>query len=249
VADYGIEPLCDDLLGLLDETGHDQAVFVGHDWGALIVWDLARLHPERVQAVVGVSVPQLAWPVRPTDAFRMVYGEHFFYILYFQEVGPAEAELGRDTHETMGRMLWGASGDAHTDEVPEPRPAAGTGFLEIMPARPAILPAWLTEADIDHYAAEFDHSGFFGPLSYYRNLDANYERTKDLAVDRIAMPSFFITGEHDIVGRMDPTGIDRMRATLPDFRGAAVIPGVGHWTQQEAPEAFNAALLGFLGQL
>ncbi len=80
----------------VDETGHDQAVFVGHDWGALIVWDLARLHPERVRAVAGVSVPFTFWPARPTEFLRAVMGDRFFYILYFQEVGPAERELEAD---------------------------------------------------------------------------------------------------------------------------------------------------------
>jgi len=101
VSAYGIEQLTADLIGLLDETGHEQGVFVGHDWGALIVWELARLYPERVKAVVGVSVPFVAWPGRPTDLMRMMYGDRFFYILYFQQVGPPEAELGANTRATM----------------------------------------------------------------------------------------------------------------------------------------------------
>ena len=102
VAAYGIDALCDDLLGLVDETGHDQAVFVGHDWGALIVWDLARLHPERVRAVAGVSVPFTFWPARPTEFLRAVMGDRFFYILYFQEVGPAErGARGRPAHHAV----------------------------------------------------------------------------------------------------------------------------------------------------
>src|SRR5215217_2165084 len=91
VTDYGIRQLTGDLIALVDEAGKDDAVFVGHDWGALIVWEAARLHPERVRAVMGVSVPAVVWPGRPTDLFRMVYQDNFFYMLYFQTVGPAEA--------------------------------------------------------------------------------------------------------------------------------------------------------------
>ncbi len=249
VAAYGIESLCDDLIGLLDETGHEQGVFVGHDWGALIVWELARLHPERVKAVVGVSVPFVEWPGRPTELMKMIYGDRFFYILYFQEVGPAEAELGADPHRTMSRILYGASGDGFRGVPAEMPPKEGTGFLDMMVDPPDPLPAWLTADDIDAYARQFARSGFFGPVSYYRNLDANYEVVKDLPASRLTMPSYFIGGDRDGVVMMDPGGVDRMKATLPDFRGATVLPGVGHWTQQEAPEAFNAALLGFLATL
>ena len=84
IAAYGIGHLTGDLLGLLDHFGKHDAVFVGHDWGALIVWDLARLHPQRVRSVVGVSVPFVQWPAPPTQLMKMLYGDRFFYILYFQ---------------------------------------------------------------------------------------------------------------------------------------------------------------------
>ncbi len=90
VTAYGIDHLTGDLIALVDEAGAEQAVFVGHDWGALIVWDLARLHPERVKAVVGVSVPFVQWPAPPTSLLRAAAGDRFFYMLYFQPVGPAE---------------------------------------------------------------------------------------------------------------------------------------------------------------
>jgi pimeloyl-ACP methyl ester carboxylesterase len=246
VSAYGIEQLTGDLLGLLDQTGHEQGVFVGHDWGALIVWEVARLHPERVKAVVGVSVPFVQWPGRPTDLMRMVYGDRFFYILYFQQMGKAEAELEADTYRTMAKILWAASGNGFGGPPPELPPMVGTGFLTHMPDPPDPLPAWMTKDDIEHYARQFDHSGFFGPISYYRNLDANFEVLKDLPADRVSMPSAFIGGEKDPVLVMDPMGLERMATLLPGFRGATIIPGAGHWTQQERPAEFNDALLGFL---
>ena len=247
---YGIDQLCDDLLGLLDDSGQSQAVFVGHDWGALITWEMARLHPDRVRAVVGVSVPFVQWPAPPTQLFTMLYGDKFFYMSYFQQVGPAEAELGADPRRTMARVLWSASGDGFDPDVLRPdRPAAGTGFLDGMSDPPRPLPAWLTDADIDHYAEEFRHSGFFGPVSYYRNLDANYERVKDIPVSRLSMPSYFIGGSKDPVIAIDGSGLARMRAALPNYRGDTIIEGAGHWTQQEKANEFNDALLGFLATL
>jgi len=99
------------------------------------------------------------------------------------------------------------------------------------------------------YAAEFGHSGFFGPVSWYRNLDANAAVVAGMGADRLSMPSYFITGDVDVVRLMDPTGPERMRASLPDYRGDTIIPGAGHWVQQETPAAFNAALLTFLATL
>ena len=251
VADYGIRQLCEDLLGLLDDIGEERAVFVGHDWGALIVWDLATLYPDRVEAVVGVSVPFFRPPIPPTQLFEAVSGGNFFYILYFQEVGPAERELEADPYDTMAKVLWSVSGDAIGEHPapPSPQPRDGTGFLTSMSRPPAELPGWLTRADLDRYGAQFTQSGFFGPVSYYRNLDANWALTHELPPP--AMPSYFIGGQRDpvlsMVPGMDPTAA--MADLLPGYRGATLIPGAGHWTQQEKPEAFNQALLGFLGGL
>ncbi len=201
-------------------------MFVGHDWGALIVWDLIRLHPERVRGVVGVSVPFVNWPAPPTQLFRQTFGDNFFYILYFQEVGPAERELGADARRTMHNVLWSASA-AGADRERELRPAAGTGFLDVMGEWPAELPPWLSAEDLDRYTAAFETSGFFGPVSYYRNLDADYERVKDISPSTLTMPSFFIGGLLDMVIALDPSGIDRMPRPAPRLPGRRADPRRG----------------------
>jgi pimeloyl-ACP methyl ester carboxylesterase len=253
VADYGMDQLTSDLIGLVDDVGREQAVFVGHDWGAFIVWDLARLHPERTRAVVGVSVPFTNWPMKPTELFKMLVGDRFFYMVYFQTVGPAEEELEADPYRTMRNTLYGASGDAFDAMMARSAgpqaPAEGSGWFTMMPEAPAELPAWLTEEDLNHYAAEFAHSGFFGPISYYRNLDANFDRMASVPTTNITMPAWFITGDRDFVGVRNKAAIDAMPSLLPGYRGMSVIDGAGHWTQQEKPHEFNEALLGFLKTL
>ena len=248
---YRVDRLTADLAALLDDVGADDAVFVGHDWGALVVWHMAQLHPERVRAVVGVSVPYTAWPAKPTDLMKAMWGDRFFYILYFQPVGPAEAELEADVRRTMHSVLWAASGEKYRGLPPDLLPAEGTGFIDSMihltGPPPDELPAWLTQHDLDTYVDQFSASGFFGPVSWYRNLDANYERLRDLPVP--AAPSLFIGGTHDIVIASRPGYVEAMDGLLPNHRRSVLFDGIGHWTQQEAPEQFNAALLEFLGEL
>ncbi len=256
IAAYGIDQLSGDLFGLLDRYGHADAVFVGHDWGAMLTWESARIAPERCRAVVAVSVPYLEWPAPPTELFKMIYGDRFFYISYFQQVGPPETELGADARNTMSRMLYNASGDGMVNRVrpSEQPPMEGAGFLTLMgeaPTTPYPGPegAWLTQADLDEYTREYEHSGFFGPISWYRNMDNNFLRMKGLGAELLTMPCYFIWGEHELVKLMDPTGPERMQAQLPNFRGTTEVAGAGHWVQQETPQAFNDALLGFLATL
>ncbi len=249
---YGINFLHADLLALLDDAGREQATFVGHDWGALVTWEMARMHPTRTRAVVGISVPFTDWPGRPTELFKAMFGDDkFFYMLYFQPVGPADAELGADPRATMQHILWAGSGPAYS-ATPKILPAKGTGFLDMGSDPPGpffdVAP-WCTEHDLDVYADQFTASGFFGPLSWYRNLDANYEFVRHTPPEVIAMPSTFIGGSRDgvIAQRLD--SLDVAHARLPGYRGHTLIDGPGHWTQQEAPAEVNAALLAFLNGL
>jgi pimeloyl-ACP methyl ester carboxylesterase len=246
---YAVRHLVHDLVGLIDDAAEEQAVIVGHDWGAMITWEMARLCPERVRAVVGVSVPFVQWPAPPTQLFKMLFTDRFFYMLYFQQVGPPETELEADIRHTMATFLWNGSSAGFRPPQAELPAMAGTGLLTHAAPAPPLPWTWLTEADLQRYVDDFTHSGFFGPVSYYRNLDANYELVKDIPAARVSMPAYFIGGTHDMVNLMDPGGIERMRSTLPDFRGATVLDGVGHWTQQENPPAFNDALISFLRSL
>ena len=108
---YRSDHLAADLCALLDDIDAPTATFVGHDWGSLVVWDLARFQPERVNAVINVSVPYTPWPIKPTDLFRSVYGDRFFYMLYFQQTDAPERELEADIELSMRTILWGGSAE------------------------------------------------------------------------------------------------------------------------------------------
>jgi pimeloyl-ACP methyl ester carboxylesterase len=244
IADYDILHLTDDLLGLLDDVGEEQAVFVGHDWGAIVVWNLAVLHPERVAGVVGMSVPFIPRPpVAPTQAMRAVLGDAFFYMLYFQEPGVADAELGGDPARTMRRMLAADMSGRTEIDMASMFANDGRGFVDRMP-EPEHLPAWLSQDELDHYIEEFARTGFTGPINWYRNLDRNWELTPQLEGARVTVPALFIGGSADPVLVMSPPAV--MDGWLDDDRGRVLVDGAGHWVQQEDPEPVNAALLAFL---
>ncbi len=248
VEDYDIVHLTDDLLGVLDELGEERAVFVGHDWGSMVVWQMALLHPDRVAGVVGMSVPFFPrGPVPPVQLFRQVFGDAFFYILYFQEPGVADADLGADAATTMRRMLAGltvpAEGSPDLTGLAAPD---GRGFVDRLP-EPAGLPGWLSQEELDHYVAEFSRTGFTGGINWYRNFDRNWELTAHLDGAKVSVPSLFVTGSADPVNLMTPAAV--MDGWLQDHRGTHLVDGAGHWVQQEAAAEVNAHLLSFLDGL
>jgi len=248
IEDYDIHHLSGDLIGLLDEAGHERAVFVGHDWGAMVVNGVAGLHTERCAAVMTMSVPLLPrGPMSPIELFQMAFGESFFYMLYFQEPGVADADLGRDPADTMTRMLAGLTVPKDADLGASGLSAPdGTGFVDRLP-RPDGLPGWLSQEELDHYIESFTRTGFTGGINWYRNLHRNWETTPELEGRQLAVPSAFLTGALDPVNLMSPAAV--MEIYVTDHRFTTYVDGAGHWVQQEKPAEVNAALLDFLAGL
>jgi len=245
---YDIVHLCDDLLAVLDDLGEEQAVFVGHDWGAIVVWQLALRAPDRVKAVVGMSVPFIPRAPMPTvSLLRQLFADQFFYIVYFQEPGPADRELSSDPARTMRRLM---AGPKPNEFSPEENTALSTdddrGFIDRLPESRG-LPTWLSQWELDRYIAEFARTGFTGGLNWYRNMDRNWELTADLAEAHVTCPSLFVTGSLDPVRSFAPH--EPGLAWLDDHRGDVVVEGAGHWVQQERPDEVNEVLLGFLADV
>jgi len=110
---------------------------------------------------------------------------------------------------------------------------------------PGKLGPWCSEEDLKFYVGEFTRSGFRGPLNYYRNFDLTWELTEGTP-KTISQPAMFVAGEKDGVIVMAGEALKLMPERVPDLRINELIPGVGHWTQQEAPDAVNDAILRFL---
>ncbi|HEX3244376.1 MAG TPA: alpha/beta hydrolase, partial [Chloroflexota bacterium] len=167
---------------------------------------------------------------------------------YFQEPGVADAELGRNPRETIRRLLYSASGDVPQMGSPrQPVVPAGGGFLDLT-LDPATLPDWLTEGDIDFYATELERTGFTGGLNWYRTIDLSWELMAPWQGANISVPSLYIAGDRDLVVNLPGMNmlLPRLNQALPGLRGTLMLPGCGHWTQQERPTEVNAALIEFL---
>ena len=228
VEDYDIAHLGGDIVGLIDAFGEERAIVVGHDWGSIVAWYLAQSAPERLRALVAMSIPFWPRPPKPpTEVWKEMFGDHFFYMLHFQTPGLADGQLDRDPGAGLRLVMRKVSQDVFD------------GTAEVPPVF-----KWLPEEDFAVYEDEFRRTGFTGGLNWYRNVDRNWALTAGIAERAIDVPTMFLAGERDPVLRFIP--VEPMRRQVRDLRQVVLVPGAGHWIQQERPAETNEALLGFL---
>ena len=253
---YTLLHLVGDIVSLLDTLGSETAVIVGHDWGAPVAWYAALFRPDRFRGVIGLSVPFTPRrPARPTSIMPQTE-DTLFYQLYFQSPGIAEAEFERDVRLSIRSLLYSASGDA----LRQQDGAGDSGEVGMVPRRggflsrltnPASLPNWLTEADVDFYVSEFTRTGFRGGLNWYRNIDRNWELLAPVSGVQVTVPALYIAGNRDLV--LAFRGMDQIIANLskfvPQLRRTLLLPGCGHWTQQERAQEVNQAVIEFVRRL
>lgn len=238
-----------DLNGIMDALGEKQAVIIGHDWGAPMAWNAAALYPERYRAVAALSVPYLPrGPMPPLQMMRAMFQNSFFYIVYFQDEGVAEAEFESNVDWSMRLFTWAASAEGR--DIP--------GFANAMVGKPKDsklfdgfpvmegLPPWITEEEHKYYVDKFRKGGFRGPINRYRNMDRDWEKMPELQDKKIEQPALFIIGEKDGVASFAP--MDPMKQFVPNLK-MITLKDAGHWTQQERPAETNEALIDFLKSL
>lgn len=250
IAAYSLLEITGDVAAVIDELGDGSAILFGHDWGAPIVWNTARLHADKVRAVAGLSVPYLPVSTENTlDLWRERYtaDDKFFYQVYFADrPDEADAELHADSLASIRKIYYSASGEGAANRIFGDKPASARmldGLID-----PAEFPAWASDADLQVYADAFDAGGWTGPLNRYRAQPLDAEQIGPLPDPNLTQPALFIGGELDGV-RNFVDGIDIFDfapAACDDFRGSVIIDGAGHWVQQEAPDAVNAALETFV---
>jgi pimeloyl-ACP methyl ester carboxylesterase len=226
---YSMSSLTKDVVGLIEHAGESQAIVIGHDWGADVAWKTAWMHPERVKAVGGLSVPFVPRaPAQPIPIMRRHLGEGF-YIVWFQQQGPPEAALAKDVRRTLStKRQWDPAWAENADENPS-------------------TPSFMTDEELQVYVDAYERTGFRGGLNYYRNIDRSWAETAPFADRRIEQPAFFLTGSRDPVTKFMPAAA--MDGWVTDLRVSLQIEGAGHWVNQERPDEVNAALLDWLAEL
>lgn len=239
-----------DIIGVIDHLGEETAVLIGHDWGGPIVWNTALAHPDRIRAVAGLSVPyfrRAALP--PLTLWNRLYTDkdRFFYQVYFQNEGVAEAAFEADPRAALAKIYFALSGDAAKAGGVWPALGVNEPLLDHLPL-PEPFPDWMSEDELQTFAETFAQTGFRGPFNRYRNIDTDYHALPDYGVKAISQPSAFIAGALDPVRTFVP-GRDAYESAgelLGDLRALTIIEGAGHWIQQERPRQVTSALLAFL---
>ena len=246
---YDIEHLTGDPVGLLDHLKVEKAIFCGHDWGGIVVWQMPLRHPDRTAGVIGVNTPFMPRaPVDPIAVMRARLGDEM-YIVHFQKPGEADAVLDGDVSKSMNfflrRPLPGEAPSAgFATERKEGDPSAFALINILKMYDPAFDPRekFLTDDELAVFIAAFKRTGFTGGINWYRNLTRNWERSADL-VDKVNVPSLMIMAEKDAV--LPPSAADGMEAFVSDLE-KTLIRDSGHWTQQEKPDAVNGVIIDWL---
>jgi pimeloyl-ACP methyl ester carboxylesterase len=247
IGDYHILNLVKHVVGILDALNLRQAILVGHDWGAAIAWHTVQLYPQRFSHLINMSVPlRPRAPKAPMQIYKERFGDRFFYQLYFQKPGIAEAEFDADPRAILSRLYCSPDTFRFTPTIEDKDYNAG-GWIGRL-GQPKTLPAWLTQADLDYYVQEFSRAGFADGIHYYRNIDRNWALLGDKANTIIQQPVLFIAGDKDnVIGKTTREKLlEKMQVTVPNLTDVILLPDIGHWVQQEAADRVNAEMLKFL---
>jgi pimeloyl-ACP methyl ester carboxylesterase len=231
VTDYDISCLTGDLAALLDHFGYDDAIFVGHDWGANVVWSMAQLHPHRVSKIINLALPYQARTPLPWIVFmEEFFGADNYFVHFNRQPGVADAVLDQNTSQFLRNL--------YRKNVPATPPTPGMMMINLALAETSLGDPILSDEELAVYVAAFEETGFNGSINWYRNMDRNWQILAD--VDPIIKhPALMIYGEQDMIPKSE---------NLADF-----VPNVdvvsldcGHWIQQEMPDETTHEMLEWL---
>lgn len=243
VESYDMPHLTGDLAGLLDALEIEKAVFCGHDWGGIVVWQMPLYHPARVAGVIGVNTPFIARaPIDPIMGLRAVFGDNM-YIVFFQQPGVADALLAKDVAKSF-RFFMRKNGMTAADYAKLPPEARR---LELVQALQTDESGWggellMPPAELQVFIDTFAKTGFTGGINWYRNLTRNWTLSAGIE-EKVRVPGLMIMAEDDLV--LSPAMAEGMERFVPDLE-KVLIKRCGHWTQQEHPEETNRAMVDWL---
>jgi len=233
VTDYDLEHLTGDLVALLDRFGYDDATFVGHDWGANVVWGLAMLHPDRVKRVINLSLPYQERGEQPWIEFmEAVFGDDFYFVHFNRQPRVADAVLDANVHQFLRNL--------YRKNLPPTEPVPGMMMINLARAETPLGEPVMSDDELSVFVSSFALSGFTGSINWYRNMDRNWHRLAD--VDPIIQqPALMIYGDRDSIPKSE---------NLQDFVPNVEVVSLdcGHWIQQEKPEETTRVILTWLEQ-
>ena len=243
VADYTIQHLIGDLEGLMDAMSIEQAVFVGHDWGAMLVWQMSLLAPERMAGLITLNIPHIPRPpINPITYMRLKLGKDF-YIVNFQDSDEADRRFAEDPRRFIDTMMRRRRTAGRQDSKTRKKRVPLSLLAMLDQEQPAGDP-FLSEQELDFFADAFLAGGFSGPINWYRNWKHNWKTTKGVK-QTVNVPALFVGATEDrIIGQKQ---IDGMQPNVPDLE-VQMIEDCGHWTQQEKPAELNAVMLDWLAR-
>ena len=258
-AEYSFDKLSSDVLAVLDHFSCENAVLLGHDFGANLAWHMGIHHSDRISAIAPLSAPydmELAGgcDVLPSQLFASVAANHFFHMHYYQAVGVAERSVRGRESEFLHKLFWALSAKGKLLNW-ENFPSDGTAYLDVLEEPSESLPwSWLSLEDMEFYLDEYLSAGadlaFAGGVNSYRVMDKNWIMFREFAHANIEIPTFFAIGENDPVYSLSgPKPFDVMKSRVKNLSDVVLIPNCGHFVQQEQPDRLNELLVKFMTTL
>jgi pimeloyl-ACP methyl ester carboxylesterase len=233
VTDFDIEHLAGDLVALLDYYEYEDAIFIGHDWGAMVVWWLTLLHPNRVNSVITLSVPYQERGDRPwIEWMEEIFGGDYYFVHFNRQPGVADAVLNENTFQFLRNMF------RKNEPYREPEP--GMAMINLARAETPLGEPIMSDDELAVFVSSFESTGFTGSINWYRNLDRNWHILADLN-PIIHKPTLMIYGDRDVVPKFE-----RLSEFVPDVEEVNL--DCGHWIQQEKPEETTRAIIKWLKQ-
>jgi len=233
VTDYDIEHLSGDLVALLDHYEYEDAIFVGHDWGAFVVWGLTLLHPNRVNRVINLALPYQERGEKPWIEFmEEVFGGDFYFVHFNRQPGVADAVLEENTSQFLRNVF--------RKNEPVSAPLPGMAMINLATAETPLGEPIMSDSELAVFVSAFESSGFTGSINWYRNLDRNWRLLADVN-PIIQQPTLMIHGDRDLIPKFE-----KLTEFVP--KAEVISLDCGHWIQQEKPEETNRAILKWLAQ-
>lgn len=233
VTDYDIEHLTGDLVALLDYFGYEDATFVGHDWGANVVWSLALLYPERVNKIINLALPYQERGERPWIEFmEAIFGGDFYFVHFNRQPGVADAIMNENASRFLRNIF--------RKNVPPTPPEPGMLMIDLARAEKPLGEPLMEDKELSVFVSAFEASGFTGSINWYRNLDRNWHLMADIP-PIIHQPTLMIYGEQDTIPKSE-----NLKNIVPNLDIVSL--DCGHWIQQEKPEETTQSILKWLEQ-